>query len=158
MSAIQETRALQMIPSTFSWKFSVMSGPEAVAEVVDRWWWLNKAELLVQGSTYRVYRDRPLSGAFRLESASTVLARAEKPSALRRLLVIEHSGRRYTLRAKSSLGRELLLFEGANHIGTLTPESIFTRRAIVVLPPEWTLPVRVFVMWLGAMLWKASES
>jgi len=158
MMASKEAKALKMIPKGFaSWKFSVMDGSESVADVVDRGWWPGKAKLTIQGATYKAYRERAMSGAFVLESAAGVLARAEKPSALRRSFVIEHSGRRYTLRAESALRRELLLFDDSKHIGSLSPEGAFTRRATVNLPREWALPVRVFVVWLAVMLWNASD-
>ncbi len=96
---------------------------------------------------------RTMSGAFVLESGAGVLARAEKPSALHRSVVIEHSGRRYTLRAKSALRHELLLFDDFKQIGSLSPEGILARGATVDLPREWVLPVRIFVMWLASMLW-----
>jgi hypothetical protein len=64
-----------------------------------------RGELTIQGATFKAHRERMMSGAF----------------------VIEHSGRRYPLRAKSAL------------------------------PREWTVPARVFIIWLAVMLWKSSE-
>jgi hypothetical protein len=153
MSATEEASVLKMVPEGFSWKFSVKEGSEAITDVVDRSWWLNKGEFILRGTTYRAHREGVMSGAFVLESASGVLARAEKPSAVRRSVVIEHSGRRYTLRARSALRHELLLLDDSRQIGFLSPEGTFTRRANVDLPQEWPLPVRIFVMWLASMLW-----
>lgn len=153
MSASKDANALKMIPEGFSWKFSVKDGSEAITDVVDRSWWLNKGEFILRGTTYRAHREHAMSGAFVLESDVGVLARAEKPSALRRSLVIEHSGRRYTLRARSALRHELLLFDDFKQIGSLSPEGILSRGATVDLPREWALPVRIFVMWLASMLW-----
>lgn len=44
-SASKEANVLKMIPKGFSWKFSVMVGSKAVADVVDLWWWPSKGEL-----------------------------------------------------------------------------------------------------------------
>ena len=149
---------LSMIPKRFSWTFSLMDGSKSVADVVDLSWWSDKGEVTIQGVTYKVYRQRAMSGAFVLESADGVLARAEKPSVFRRSLVVEHSGRQYTLRATSAFRREFLLLDGSKRIGSISPEGIFTRRAAVDLPPTWPLHVRVFIVWLTVMLWKQDEA
>jgi hypothetical protein len=145
---------LKMIPKPFSWTFSVMDGSESVAHAVDRSWWADKGELTVEGVTYTARREGVMSGAFLLESTAGVVARATKPSALRRSLIVEHSGRQYTLRAASALRREFVLLDGSTRIGSLSPEGIFTRRAAVDLPSTLPLTVRVFIIWLAAMLWK----
>ena len=98
-----------------------------------------------------------MSGAFVLESTAGVLARARKPSAWRRSLIVEHSGRQYTVRATSAFRREFVLLDGCTRIGSVSPEGIFTRRAAVDLPQTWPLPVRVFIIWLTVMLWKQDE-
>lgn len=148
---------LRMIPKRFSWTFSLMAGAEPVAHSVDRSWWSDKGELTVAGITYIARREGVMSGAFVLESASGVVARATKPSAFRRLLIVEHSGRRYTLRAASAFWREFLLFEGSTRIGSLSPEGVFTRRAAVDLPPALPLPLRAFIVWLTVTLWKHQQ-
>jgi len=145
---------LQMIPQAFSWTFSVMDGAEPVAHAMDRSWWSDRGALTVQGVTYTARREGVISGAYVLESTAGVLARATKPSAFRRALIVEHSGRQYTLRAVSALRREFVLLDGAARIGSLSPEGFFTRRAAVDLPPAWPLAVRVFIVWLAVMLWK----
>ena len=149
---------LKMIPKTFSWTFSVMDGTEPVAHAVDLSWWSDKGELTVQGITYTARREGVMSGAFVLESTAGVVARATKPSALRRSLIVEHLGHQYMLRATSALRREFVLLDGSTRIGSLSPEGLFTRRAAVDLPPTLPLVVRVFIIWLTAMLWKHDEA
>jgi hypothetical protein len=149
---------LQMIPKPFSWTFSVMDGAEPVADSVDRSWWSDKGELTVQGVTYTARREGVMSGAFVLESTAGVLARATKPSAFRRSLIVEHSGRQYTLRAASALRREFVLRDGSTRIGSVAPEGFFTRRATVDLPPALPLAVRVFIVWLAVVLWKHEQA
>ena len=149
---------LRMIPKTFSWTFSVLDGTEPVARAVDRSWWSDKGELTVQGVTYTARRERVMSGAFVLESAAGIVARATKPSALRRSLIVEYLGHHYTLRATSALRREFVLLDGSTRIGSLSPEGILTRRASVDLPSTLPLVVRVFIIWLTAMRWKHDEA
>jgi hypothetical protein len=145
---------LKAVPkSWFSWDFTVMDESRPVAEIdVSRW--REKGLLTVEGATYQVYREGLMSGAFVLESAGSALARAEKPSAFHRSFIIEHAGKRYTLRARSAFGREFLLLDGAKEIGSLSPEGFFTRRARANLPELLPLPVRIFILWLAFILWK----
>ena len=149
---------LKMIPKRFSWSFSLMDGSEPVARSVDRSWWSDKGELTVQGVTYTARREGVMRSAFVLESTAGVLARATKPSFLRRSLIVEHSGRQYTLRAASAFRRGFVLLDGSTRIGSLSPEGFFTRRAAVDLPQALPLTVRVFIVWLAAMLWKHEQA
>lgn len=148
---------LTMIPKPFSWTFSVMDGAEPIAHAVNRSWWSDKGEITVQGVTYTARREGVMSGAFVLESTAGVVARALKPSAMRRSLIVEHAGRQYRLRAVSALRREFVLLDGSTRIGSLSPEAIFTRRAAVDLPQTLPLTVRVFIIWLTVMLWKRDQ-
>ncbi len=137
----------------FSWDFTVTDGSQAVAEI-DISWWREKGVLTVHGVDYRVYREGMMSGDFILESAGSVLARAEKPSAFHRSFTMNHGGRKYTLRAKGVLRRTFLLLDGDREIGSVSPEGVFTRRATVDFPEALPLPVKVFIIWLAVTLWK----
>ncbi len=149
---------MRMIPKPLSWTFSVLDGAEPVAHSVDRSWWSDKGELTVQGVTYTARREGVMRGAFVLESTAGVVARATKPSAWRRSLIVEYSGRQYTLRAVSPLRREFVLLDGSTRIGSLSPEGFLTRRAVVDLPPSLPFPVRVFIVWLAVTLWKHEQA
>lgn len=145
---------LTVVPKQwFSWDFTVMEGSRAVAEI-DISWWREQGVLTVQGVDYRVYREGMMSGDFILESAGSVLARAEKPSAFHRSFTIDHADRQFTLRAKAVFRRHFLLLDGDGEIGSVSPEGIFTRRATVDLPEALPLPVKVFIIWLTVILWK----
>jgi hypothetical protein len=145
---------LRAIPKGWlSWDFVVKQGSQTLAEI-DVSWWREQGELAVRGRTYKVFREGLMSGAFVLESAGSVLARAEKPSAFRRSFAIEHAGRQYTLRSKSAFGRAFELLDGPRAIGSISPEWIFSRRASADLPEDLPLEVRVFIIWLTIILWK----
>src|SRR5688572_13026032 len=110
---------LQTLPKRwYSPDLSVMVESRPVADI-DASWWREKAVLTIEDRRYRVYRERLMSGAFILESAGTVLARAEKPSAFRRTLQVHHDGREYTLRATSVFRRDFVLLDGSRQIGSL---------------------------------------
>ena len=149
---------MQIVPTRwYSSDFSVMDEGRPVAGI-DVSWWREKAVLTIQGRPYSVYREGLMSGAFVLEHAGTVLARAEKPSVFRRTFLVHYAGREYTLRAKSALRRRFLLLDGSRQVGALAPDSIFARRAAVDLPDEWPFPVRVFIIWLTVILLMRDEA
>lgn len=137
----------------FSWDFTVTEGDRAIADI-DISWWREQGVLTVQGVGYRVYREGMMRGDFILEAAGSVVARAQKPSAFRRSFIVGHEGKRFTLRAKSAGRQTFLLLDGEREIGSLSPEGIFTRRAVVDLPPTLPLPMKVFIIWLAVILWK----
>ena len=145
---------LEVIPkSWFSWDFIVTDGASPVAEI-DVSWWREKGVLTVRGSTYDVYREGLMSGAFLLESDGSILARAEKPSAFRRSFELECGGKFFTLRAESAFRRGFVLIDGDREVGWLSPNGVFTRRATADLPEGIPLPVKVFIIWLVVILWK----
>lgn len=146
---------LKVIPRTWSYTFRVMDGTDLVAQAVDLSWWRDKAEFRLRDTTYTARREK---GAYVLESAAGVLARAEQPRRMCRHLVIQHDGHEYALRAKSAFRRQFLLFERATQIGSITPEGLFTRKAAVDLPKEFPLHLQVFITWLVMTLWKHDET
>jgi hypothetical protein len=145
---------LKMIPkSLFSWDFVVTDGALPVAEI-DVSWWREKGRLTAQGATYDIYREGWMNGAFLLESDGALLARAEKPSALRRSFDLECGKKFYTLRAESHFRRKFVLFDGEREVGWISPDGMFTRHATAQFPDSIPLPVKIFIIWLVVILWK----
>src|SRR5688572_2397501 len=119
---------LQIVPTHwYSWDVTVTNESRPVADIATSWW-REKGALTIDGATYRVYREAPMSGAFILEHAGSMLARGEKPSAFRREFVIRHAGREYTLRRRSMFGRAYVLLDGSRQVGSIAPKSAFTRK------------------------------
>lgn len=144
--------------SWFSRNYDIMEKPRQVAEL-DMSWWREQGWLAIEGVSYKICRERLMSGAFILETAGTSVARAEKPNPLFRQFLIESEGRRLWLKAKSVFSREFALFEGSNQIGRVVPSGFLTRRAEAYLPDEFPLPVKIFILWLALILWnRESES
>jgi hypothetical protein len=137
----------------FSWDYAVTSSHDHLADL-DVSWWREKGTLTVEGQCYPVYRERLMSGRFVLESDGGVLASAEKPSAWRQRLLIEHAGRRYVLKRRSMFSRTFELHEGPTMVGSLSATGMLSRRMNIELPESLPLPVRVFVVWLTVVLWK----
>jgi hypothetical protein len=146
---------LNAVPKNFlSWDFRVLDGGREVA-AMDLSLWREKGTLSVEGVPYRVYREGLASGAFVIEDpGGQVLARAEKPNALRRSFVVEHGARRLRLEAWSPIGRAFVLRDDQGVIGTIKPDNFITRRATADLPEDLPLPVRIFFLWLVFILWR----
>ena len=135
----------------YSWDFSVIDDARHLADLhLSNW--RERGVLSIEGVDYSVFRESPL-GDFILQHAGSVLARATKPSAFQRSFVIKYKEKYYTLRAKS-FSRTFVLFDGSTQVGSLAPESCWTRRANATLPDDWPLPVKSFAMWLAIVHWK----
>jgi hypothetical protein len=144
----------QIIPKSWlSWDYTVLDDSRPVAHIALNQW-RDNGELTAGDTTYRVYRVAPLSRAFVLEGADGVLARAEKPSVFRHTLIVRHAGREYTLRHRSMFRKPFVLLCGSKELGSLVPKGIFAREAVVDLPSDLALPLRLFIVWLTVMAWR----
>jgi hypothetical protein len=139
--------------SWFSWDFTLAQDGKSLANI-DLSSWREKGDLTVANSSYRVYREGICSGAFILESNGKIVARARKPSAWTRRLLIEIGGTQFELRPKSALTRGFRLLKGEQVVGTLSPASIWSRKINVELPEDIPLLTRAFVVWLTVLLWR----
>lgn len=138
----------------FSWDFAIEDSARQPVAEVSLSSWRERGTVSIRGVEHRILREGALRGAFLLEAGGSPLARAEKPSAFRNTFRIEHGGKQYTLKPRSTWRRERVLFEGNREIGAIVPESCFSRRARVRLPDELPLVLRLFVVWLTMLVWK----
>jgi len=144
---------MTMVPRQwYSWDFSVMSGDRTLA-VLDLSSWRERAEIRIGDVTHRVFRESML-GDFIIEAAGRELARATKPSAFRDTMIVHYGGKDYTLRKPSIWRRGFALMDGDREIGSIVPESIWSRRAKADLPADWPAPITSFVIWLVIILWR----
>lgn len=142
----------------FSWDYAISRNSDHLADI-DISWWRERGTLTVEGQHYSVYRELPLSGKFILEANGSILATAEKPSSLRRRLLIEDAaGRQFELKPRDMFSRTFQLHAGSTLIGSLSAKGIFSRGMNIDLPETLPLPVRVFVVWLTAILWKRAAA
>ena len=149
---------LQIVPMHwYSWDVRVTGESNPVADITVSSW-RDKGALTIGQTTYSLYREGPMSGAFVLEREGTVLAQAEKPSLFRREFVIRHRDREYTLRRESLFRRAFVLLDGSQQIGSVAPESAFTRKAAASLPHDLPLPVRMFIVWLTMISWRREQN
>lgn len=115
--------------------------------------WRSDGHVRIGTETYRVYREHFLSGDFVLSSATGVVARAAKPSAWRNTFLVAWAGKTYELRKTNVFRREFSLFSGAQCLGTLRPQSAWTRRAELDWPQDLPMPLQAFMVWLVWLIW-----
>lgn len=120
--------------------------------------WRQKADLEIDGETFRLYREGVTSGAFMLEWNGKTLARAIKPSAFSDRFEMEVGKRSFTLRKESLWSRRFGLFEGEQQLGRVAPAGTFTRRVLVELPEDWPSSVQAFVFWLALLMWNREKA
>ena len=145
---------MRVVPKKwYSWDFSLVSGDRTLA-TLDLSAWREKADILVEGVTHRVFREGVMTGDFVLERGSQVLARATKPSAFRNAFIVTYNGKSYMQRKPSAWRRAFVLLDEERHIGSVSPLSAWTRQATADLPRDWPMPIKAFIIWLVIILWK----
>jgi hypothetical protein len=145
---------MRIIPKAwYSWDFNVVGGERTLA-TLDLSCWREKAEILVEDVPHRVFREGVMSGDFVLERGDQVLARATKPSAFRNAFIVTYNGKSYMLRRASAWRRASVLLDEERQIGSVLPDSVWTRQATADLPRDWPMPIKAFIIWLVIILWK----
>jgi hypothetical protein len=116
------------------------------------------ARIEIDGEELGFEREGRRSGAFLLRRGDEVLARAVKPGVFKNRFELEAAGERYEVAKVSWWGREFEVLAQGRRIGGIRPAGVFTRRARVELPPDWPLPLQVFVFWLVLVLWNRAAA
>lgn len=148
---------LEAVPKgVFSNDYVLLSSGEALGEL-DVSVWRERAEFELAGVPHRLYREGMMSGAFVLERAGTVVARAVKPSVFRERFEVDLGGRPFTLRKLSLFSRTFGVFFGEQQVGSISRAGFFTRRALLELPPDWPPAFQLFVFWLALVSWKRNK-
>jgi hypothetical protein len=135
----------------FSNDYVLRSSDGRVAEL-DVSSWRERAEFVLDGASYRLYRDG-IVGPFVLERDGTVVARARKPSAFRDRFEVELPDRTCVLRKMSLSGRRFGVFEGDRAAGEMAKASFFGRGIRLSLPADWPPAIQIFLFWLALVIW-----
>lgn len=144
---------LEAVPRRFlSSDFVLRSSDRAIA-MLDVSTWRERAEFELEGVSHRVYREGFMSGAFVLERAGVIIARAIKPSAFRSRFELDVNGRAITLRKLSAFSRRFGIFAHDRQVGEIRRAGLFTRRVIIELPSDWSPAIQLFVFWLALVIW-----
>jgi hypothetical protein len=120
--------------------------------------WREGAKIEIGGKLHQFKRERMFGGAFLLQRGDEVLARATKPSALKKVFELEVDGRSFTFKRLSGFRREFGLFAGNQHIGGVAPVAWYTNRSVIRVPDNWSAAVQAFVFWLALISWKREQA
>jgi len=119
--------------------------------------WREAGEISIEEQPYKLYREGLMSGAFVIESKGQSVARAIKPSAFRSQFDLELDAHRYSLTRVSIFGRGFSVLQSGVVVGSIRRAGVFTRRTIIDLPPDWPIPIQVFVFWLALVIWNRDD-
>jgi hypothetical protein len=108
----------------------------------------------IGGNEYDFYRQGWLGGLFLLEDDGTVLAQADKPNAFTRRFEVTFGFQTLRLAAQSPFTRAFDVYDGDSRIGSIYPDHFFTRKTTIDLPVNIPPPVKVFLFWLVALMWR----
>lgn len=141
----------------FSTKYEIIDG-EAAVGVIAMGFASESAEIEIEGSIYKAYREGFLHGAFLFRSEEAgVLASAEKPSAFERSFRVSFDDQIYTLEAESPIFRKFVLLENNSVVGSISPDGILTAESTIDLPAKFPVHIQAFMFWLVALLWKRAS-
>jgi len=140
----------------FSSDYVLRGASGSVAEL-DVSGWRERAEFVLDGVSYRLYRDG-MFGPFVMERDGTVIAHARKPSVFRDRFEIELPDRRCQLRKISLSGRRFGVFERDRAVGEMAQTGWFSRRIRLSLPADWPEAVQVYLFWLALIIWNRDAS
>ncbi len=129
----------------------------AVVATLSRSRWRDRGEIAIQGESLRVRRKGAIKNTYVLERDEVVLAEVKREGLFRSRFVFEHHGYRYTIRRKAF--STVFKIKSNGHVaGTIKQKGFFFRGAVGELPEDWTLSIRVFVMWIALVRWKAADA
>jgi hypothetical protein len=143
----------------FSYDFEVFDRTGASVGRANLSNWRENAQLDVGGKRYEATHKGGKKEFVLSRGDGSVVLVAEKPSAWKDRFSFEHEGVRYELKKESAWKRDFVLSRaGIGAVGSLRPEGAFRRAWVAELPDELPPEVRVFVMWLGAVLWNREDA
>jgi hypothetical protein len=138
----------------YSWDFAIEDKDAKTVAAVHLSSWRDRGTIVVGDAEYSVERDGLLTGAFMLKHDGSIVAQAQKPSVFRRAFTVEYEARHFIVKSKSIWRRGCVVLEGQREVGTILPQFLFGRRAIIDLPDDEPLVLRSFIVWLALLLWK----
>lgn len=108
----------------------------------------NRGEFTLEGEDYRIESSGVLRTTAVLKRGAGVIARAEKPSFLRRHFEISSAGHHLKLESQSWSGREYALFLGGQEVGRITRKGFIGRKMEMEFPDEVPLVLQVLLTYL----------
>ncbi len=142
--------------SVLSWNFE-LSGNDFKASVK-----LNRLKeegtILLNNTTFTVQKNGLFKGQWSLLKEGQEIASAIKTAALFRAFEVKTSTGDYEVIAESSMKRSFLIKNKNKVIGSITPNSAFTRKARIEMEVnDSDAQLVVFAFWLTIMMWRRAS-
>ncbi len=152
---------LRAIPQgLFTWNFHLLDGQDVVGAT--HYTVFGESGVLTVGERkLEIQRQGPVSGTWRLtDPTGKELAVAKKPSAFTRRVEMEWGdAATLELEGEHALTRRMkVTTTDGKPVGTIVPDHIFTRKATLDFPQEVPLEVRLFCLWLAALMWRRAAN
>ena len=138
----------------FSWDY-VLRGDGHEARISFNWM-SEQGRLWIDHEEYRIEKDGPFSGSWRMESAVGTLFQARKTSAFTRTFEIHGGGVQASLHAASAFGRTMILETGGRQC-KIAPAHPFTRRASMS-DHCGDFRLAAFAFWLTGLVWRRAAN
>lgn len=110
--------------------------------------WKSRGSFSLNGEDYAIEPQEFWLINAVLKKGSTIIARAQKPSLMRRSFVITSAGHRMTLESRSWSGREYALLIGTQEVGRVTRKGMTGRRVRLEFPDEVPVVLQLFLTYL----------
>lgn len=145
-------------PANFiSRKYAIEDNGEQIAHL-NLSWFRERGQLEVAGRSFDVGRESILGGTFFLDREGDRLVEAVKRNMFVRRFTITAGQRDFTLEAAAPIARTFHLIEAGKIIGEVRPKGFLSQTAIIDLPEDLPMEVRLFMTWLVLTLWKRANN
>ena len=143
----------------FSWDYQVWDEADLSSRLeLELGAFREGGRVLVDGEEFIVRKEGVLGSHFILEAGTGVLAEAVKQGAFSGTFKVRVADRVFTLRAAGLFSRRYILLHGRQELGSISPSGFFGRTAVVDLPADIPIPIRLFLLCLVLLLWKRAAA
>lgn len=152
---------LRAIPrGLFTWNFQLLKGQDVVG-ATHYTVFGESGNVTVGNRKLHIERQGPASGTWCLtDSDGQELAVARKPSIFTRQIEMRWGeGATLQMEGEHAFTRRMKVMttDGAR-VGSIVPDSIFSRKATLDFPDEVPLQVVLFALWLAALMWRRASN
>jgi hypothetical protein len=139
--------AMPTHPFPWSWTFRVLGEAGEIAALQISLF-RSRGTFEVEGETFWAEPEGFFARVVTLRKGSTMIARAEMGSLLRRRFLVTSAGHRLSLESRSWLGREYELLMGGGPVGSVRARGFLGRRLTLELPERMPAFLAVFLAYL----------
>ena len=130
-----------------SWNARITVGDSELT-VLSVSFWKSRGTFKLDGQEYVVEPRGFWQSSVDLKRGSTIIARVEKPSFLRRRFEISSAGHHMTLACRSWRGREYALVVGGKEVGSVTRKGLVGRKIRLDFPDEVPVVLQILLAYL----------